>query len=480
MPVLIEQPPIPAGLKYLGTWDAATNTPALATGGSGGNENEFYVCSVADASFPAIDGITSAIVGDWMLNNGSIWQKVPYTAPASPDPLANTYRVSSIGGSFTTIQAAITAINALAHTNGVRLVVDGGIYTVTDTIVINSPVDLQIEGSGFTSTIFKAGTGLENKPMFDIRSKCNFTRVGFDGTLAGWAATTGSFLYFNTTALFSRIDEVAFDTAAIGIKIVKGVKIIITKFIFDTCGSGISINTTETPELDAEIGNFVDCPIGINLLKGVTSEFIFTLLVFKNPLLGVGINYVGADITYSIFTIINCIHNYVGSFLAGFDFSIARDANIFVNSNVGEEDKKPHAKINLSNSSATQSIASGNGTKLNYTNTNSYACKVTIANNKMTFLPDYPFDAAMWVSLNIQADTGQPADLVLGIVKNNDPTKYHGVQTVNIDTNDKSFHVSMNVYFDDVAKNDYFEIWCKGAATETIRVVDINWLAIAI
>jgi hypothetical protein len=98
----------------------------------------------------------------------------------------------------------------------------------------------------------------------------------------------------------------------------------------------------------------------------------------------------------------------------------------------------------------------------------------------MTFLPDYPFDATMWVSLNIQADTGQPADLVLGIVKNNDPTKYYGAQAVSIDTNDKSFHVSMNVYFDDVAKNDYFEIWCKGVATETIRVVDINWLAVAI
>ena len=480
MPVLIEQPPIPAGLSYLGTWDASTNTPAISTGGTGGSTNEFYVCSVADASFPAIDGITSAIVGDWMMNNGSIWQKVPYTAPASPDPLANTYRVSSTGGSFTTIQAAITAINALAHTNGVRLVVDGGTYTIDDTIVVNSTVKLQIEGSGFNSTIFKAATGLENKPMFDIRSECSFLRVGFDGTLAGWVTTTGSFLYYNTTALFSRLNELSFNTAQTGIKITKGVEIILTNFIFDTCTTGISVNTTETPILDAEIGNFVDCAKSIHLIKAATAEFIFMFLVFKNPALGVGITYVGADVTYTEFSIMNCIHNHIGSLLSGFDFTIARDANIFVKSNVGEEDKKPHAKINLSASTATQSIASGNGTKLNYTNTDSYACKVTIANNKMTFLPDYPLDATMWVSLNIQADTGQPADLVLGIVKNNDPTKYYGAQAVNIDTNDKSFHVSFNVYLDDIAKNDYFEIWCKGAATETIRVVDINWLAIAI
>jgi len=480
MPVLIEQPPTPTGLKYLGTWNASSNTPVLATGGSGGNINEFYVCSVADASFAAIDGITSAIVGDWMLNNGSVWQKVPYTAPASPDPLANTYRVSSTGGSFTTIQAAITAINSLAHTNGVRLVVDGGIYTIDDTIIINSTVNLMIEGSGYTSTIFKAATGLENKPMFDIRSACNFLRVGFDGTLAGWAATTGSFLYYNTTALFSRLNELAFDTAQTGIKITKGVEIILTNFIFDTCTTGISVNTTETPKLDVEIGDFVDCAKGIHLIKAVTGEFIFMALVFKNPALGVGITYVGADVTYTLFDIMNCIHNFVGTFLSGFDFTIARDADIYLKSNIGEEDKKAHAKINLTGASATQNLTSNTPTKITYTNTDSYACKFTIANNKMTYLPTNSSDVNMWVSIACQTTT-KNSTFTFGIVKNNVTTTYYGTQSVTFDTDNKTQNMATNIYLDDVAKNDYFEIFCTAVgANETIRIVDVNWLAIAV
>jgi hypothetical protein len=166
--------------------------------------------------------------------------------------------------------------------------------------------------------------------------------------------------------------------------------------------------------------------------------------------------------------------------LSGFDFTTVRDANIFIKSNIGEEDKKPHAKINLTGSAATQNIGTGNGTKLNYVNTDSYACKFTIANNKITYLPDYNSDMTMWVSINVQADTGQPADLKFGIVKNNTPAVYYGTQGIFIDQNDRSFHVSMNIYLDDVKKDDYFEIWCKGTASETIRVVDINWLIIAI
>jgi hypothetical protein len=59
-------------LNYKGTWDAATNTPTLASGV--GTQGDYYVVSVAGAT--DLDGITNWGVGDWATFNGSVWQRV--------------------------------------------------------------------------------------------------------------------------------------------------------------------------------------------------------------------------------------------------------------------------------------------------------------------------------------------------------------------------------------------------------------------
>jgi hypothetical protein len=59
-------------LNYKGTWNAATNTPTLASGV--GTQGDYYVVSVAGAT--DLDGITNWGVGDWAAFNGSVWQRV--------------------------------------------------------------------------------------------------------------------------------------------------------------------------------------------------------------------------------------------------------------------------------------------------------------------------------------------------------------------------------------------------------------------
>jgi hypothetical protein len=70
-------------LSYQGTWDAATNTPALTS--SVGTKGYYYVVSVAGNT--NLNGITDWLVGDWAVFNGSIWQKVD-----------NTETVTSVNG----------------------------------------------------------------------------------------------------------------------------------------------------------------------------------------------------------------------------------------------------------------------------------------------------------------------------------------------------------------------------------------------
>lgn len=61
------------GLSYQGTWNATTNSPAIPAAGSGNNGWYYYV---ATAGTTTIDGISDWGVGDWIISNGTTWQKI--------------------------------------------------------------------------------------------------------------------------------------------------------------------------------------------------------------------------------------------------------------------------------------------------------------------------------------------------------------------------------------------------------------------
>lgn len=61
-------------LIYQGTWDAATNTPTLVDPPASSTKGYFYVTDTPGTQF----GLTFAM-GDWIVSNGSEWQKVDNT-----------------------------------------------------------------------------------------------------------------------------------------------------------------------------------------------------------------------------------------------------------------------------------------------------------------------------------------------------------------------------------------------------------------
>jgi hypothetical protein len=67
-------------VEYKGAWDADTNTPELPV--TPANKGDYYITSVA-GSFAGLD----FEVGDWIISNGTIWEKVD-----------NTDAVSSVNG----------------------------------------------------------------------------------------------------------------------------------------------------------------------------------------------------------------------------------------------------------------------------------------------------------------------------------------------------------------------------------------------
>jgi len=63
---------VAGGLSYQGTWNASANTPTLASGV--GTNGYYYI--VATAGSTNLDGITDWQIGDWLMFNGTVWQKI--------------------------------------------------------------------------------------------------------------------------------------------------------------------------------------------------------------------------------------------------------------------------------------------------------------------------------------------------------------------------------------------------------------------
>jgi hypothetical protein len=109
-------------LEYQGTWNADTNTPTLAS--ATGTKGHYYKVSVAGST--AIDGETDWKVGDWIVYNGTAWDKIDNTesvpsvfgrsgavaAQAGDYSAAQVTNAPAGGISATTVQAAIDELDA--------------------------------------------------------------------------------------------------------------------------------------------------------------------------------------------------------------------------------------------------------------------------------------------------------------------------------------------------------------------------------
>jgi hypothetical protein len=98
---------VAGGLSYQGTWNASTNTPTLAS--STGTNGYYYI--VATAGSTNLNGITDWQVGDWLLFNGTVWQKI--------DQSETLQTVTSTDGSLTVSTVGSNVDLSVARTTNV-------------------------------------------------------------------------------------------------------------------------------------------------------------------------------------------------------------------------------------------------------------------------------------------------------------------------------------------------------------------------
>ena len=156
------------GLSYQGTWNAATNTPTLAS--SSGVQGYYYIVDVAGTT--NLNGVTDWQVGDWAVFSGSVWQKLDQS---------NT--VISVNGQ--TGSVVLTAANVGAPSvNGTGAT---GVWGISISGTAASATN--VAGGAANRIVYNTGAGASN---FVAAPTANNTFLKWDGSNFTWTSAVTS------------------------------------------------------------------------------------------------------------------------------------------------------------------------------------------------------------------------------------------------------------------------------------------------
>jgi len=127
-------------VSYQGTWNASTNSPTITSGS--GTKGYYYVVSTAGST--TIDGQSLWGVGDWIVYNGSVWQKVD---GGSTGNLTTLDVSTSATFSYGTANGLLYLNGSKVATSGSGLTFDGS-SMVLDTSTSSTALRITQTGAG--------------------------------------------------------------------------------------------------------------------------------------------------------------------------------------------------------------------------------------------------------------------------------------------------------------------------------------------
>ena len=167
---------------YLGTWDGTTSVPTLAVSGG------YYIVSVAGSGYS---------VGDWIISNGSAWQRIAnFTNPvmSSITPTGDFSLIQNSVAPFTSIGAGATANTLYLKAGRVGI----GKSNPGATLDIKGPIRLSGSSSGYVGfqPAADAGSTVWTLPAVDGSSNQVLTTNG-TGILS-WSTPAGGVTSVNS------------------------------------------------------------------------------------------------------------------------------------------------------------------------------------------------------------------------------------------------------------------------------------------
>ena len=393
----------------------------------------------------------------------------------------NVFDVSSTG-SWATIPEIVAFLKLhMMDASVIRL--EGGFYDITTTQVIYLPYSLTFEGKSFGATKLTAKTGLAGKPMFRCFTDCYFKMIMFDGTtLDGYGSNPGEdAIRLAGSGTYNEIKECTFDHFSNAI--VDSTNAALWLFDCDVSNAyrnGVLIHG-DIPGVRVRVAqtDFMSCKNAVNMDKGSKAIVQINLGTYYNKdSTDTAIIYNPKTFSFSTMIITNNAWNSVGKLICGFDFSRPdkRDLNAYVESNAGYENEKPHSKIDvLFNTTTTIVATAGKWEKANFTGTNNYVSDFGLSGNKLTYLSNQVYEGAMNISGNIICSKDS-AIFSVAVVKNGNIVNRYGETSVKVVKHDDQYQWFMNVFMEDMTKDDYYEIWITSSSNNDIYTLqDVQW-----
>jgi len=182
---------------YKGTWNASTNTPDLTSVAKA--QGDFYIVSVAGTT--SIDGINEWSVGDWVLFNGTVWEKVDnsQTIPVNVGNGAQVFKslngVTNVADFRTLIGGSIISLTQNASDitiNDSNVVSISGAQTISGEKTFTAPLNIDTAGSFYASTGGYSGVVLDKPLLLNHQSSPALVFNAADG------ANTAAYMLYST------------------------------------------------------------------------------------------------------------------------------------------------------------------------------------------------------------------------------------------------------------------------------------------
>ncbi|MBN1599326.1 MAG: hypothetical protein JW894_13615 [Bacteroidales bacterium] len=436
--------------------------------------------TVEGNSGATIDGETSTSLTRWFAETFTAWNAnwIRRSGKLSSDNRI----VISENGSFNSIEEALGFLTEHI-TKPIIIEITKELNTVTETHVIDLPYPVTFEGTSYGSVTIGPASGMTGKALFNCLSESYFKMIHFDGgTLGGYGSLSGEdAIQLTGSGTYHEIKDCSFDGFYNAVAVMSDAELWLFECDIDNSeGNGLLIDSSDPGTvIKVSETDFTGNVVGINMMTGSNTTVTLNSGFYsnQNPT-DIAILYQPATFSFSNLIITGNSWNFVGTSISGFDFSRpdGRDSNAFIENNAGVEDAKPHCKINVVNNAlTTDCVVANTWYKANWENTSYITTSFVINDNRITYLPVKPRDVYLIISGNVIVSNINRV-ITIGIVKNGIATTRYGETALRVTTANQPFQFSTVIYLEDVAENDYFELYCSSANNnDVLNCKDINW-----
>ena len=438
--------------------------------------------TVAGYSGATIDGFVSTSLTRWCGQTYIAWNG--NWIRKNSDFGTNTRFMVSDHGSFTSIEEVLEFL-AVHITAPSVVVLTSGLNTVSETQVIDLPFPVTFEGYSYGTVAIGPAAGMAGKPLFRCITDCSFKMLSFDaGSLGGYgSAADEDAIQLTGNGTYHEVKDCSFDGFNNAIADLSDAELWLFECdIANSQNNGLLINSfVAGTVVKVSETDFLDNIVGVNLLAGSNTTVTLNSGFYSNKnTTDVAILYNPSTFSFANLVITGNSGNFIGTGISGFDFSRSdgRDADAFIENNAGVEDEKPHCMVSVINNSLTTNCPIADSWyKANWINNNSVTTSFTINNNRIIYQPLKPRDIYLVISGDLTVSNSNII-VTIAIVKNDVTTTRYGETALRITTADQPFQFSTVIYLENVAKGDYFELYCSTASNNNIVTFrDINWLS---